>query len=133
MLLRRFALIGLLAFAPSAALALDFTQAVKDFNGKDFVDEKGQPTVIKLDTLVETALVNMPSAHDTFGNITQEAMVAKNKSFWLALKIRDNAKNFTPSPEEIILIQKALSQTQTTMVYGQAMSLIDPTFLKDGK
>jgi hypothetical protein len=131
MLFRRFVIIGLLALTPSAALALDFTQTLKDFNGKDFVDEKGQPTVIKLDFLVETALVNAPAPRDPAGNIDQ---AVKDKNFWLALKIRDHAENFAPSPDEIILIRKALSATQSTMLYGQAMSLVDPTFLpKDGK
>jgi hypothetical protein len=115
--LSAIALVSFLVFAGQAN-ALDFTQPIKDLNGNDFTDQTGKPIPTTLGEIVESALRNVPA----------QAQDEKDKNFFLMLSVHNQAKDFTPTPDQIIRIRQAMVVTQPTAVYGQAMSLIDPTY-----
>lgn len=115
-----FATIAVLALTVPAA-AVDLNQKLTTIDGKDFVGPDGKPVDITMGTIIEGALVSAPA--------TTEA--EKNQNYWLAIKVRKNYDNFQPTPDDIIAIRKALAATQNTAVYGQTMSVLDPTFMKD--
>src|ERR1700679_1984416 len=117
------ALAGILALSTTPVLALDLNQPLKTLSGSDFTDQNGKAVDLTLDSAIESALLSAPAQ-------TKEA---KDRNYWLALEVHGHRKDFTPTPAQIVQIQEALSQTQTTAVYGQAMSLLDPTFTKAGK
>jgi hypothetical protein len=116
--LSAIALVSFFAFA-GYANALDFTQPIKDLNGSDFTDQFGKPVPTTLGEVVESALRNAPAT-------TQDE---KDKNFYLMLSVHNHTKDFVPTPEQVVQIRKAMVTTQPTTVYGQAMSLIDPTYL----
>lgn len=100
------------------ARAIDFTQAIKTFDGKDFIDAStGQPAPQKLGTVAENSLLQTAQ-----GDTIDE----KNKRFWLALKIHDTPKDPNLSSEEIAMIKKAIGTYQPTAIMGQAFRLLDP-------
>jgi hypothetical protein len=105
------------AIAP--AQAIDFTQPLKDLSGNDFTDQNGKAVPLTLGEVVEASLRNTPTANE------QE----KDKNYYLMLSVHFKATDFTPTPEQIIQIRKALAATQPTLVYGQAMSKLDSTFV----
>jgi hypothetical protein len=110
------AAIFLIATAP-AALAVDFTQIIKTFDGKDFIGADGQPAPQVLGTVVENSLL-ATSQTDTIEE--------KNKRFWLALKIHDTPKDPQLTAEDLAMIKKAVGTYQSTAIMGQALRLIDP-------
>jgi hypothetical protein len=104
----------------SPAFAIDFTQTIKTFDGVEFKDETGKDVPQVLGTVIENALLA------TQPNDTPDE---KNKRFWLADKLHKNAKDFAPSPEEVVTMKKALS-LMPIAVMGQATKLIDPSYGK---
>ena len=112
------ALIGTFALV-TPAMALDFTQPVKTVAGTDFTDNNGRPVELTLDAIVEGALLSEQAASED----------QKNKNYWLVLEIHKHMNDFIPTPDQIVQIRKALAATQTTAVYGQAMTILDPTFV----
>ena len=110
--------VALAMLMATPALAIDFTQTVKSFDGKDFTDETGKPVPQVLGTLIENSLLAMPGSQDE-----------KNKNFWLAMKLHNTKGDYQPSPDEVVLMKKALGQLPTALM-GQATLLIDPTFGK---
>lgn len=119
--LKSLLITGALFVLPVApALALDFTQPVKTITGADFLDATGKSTELTLGNVVESSLFGAPADNaDT-----------KGKNYHLAVEIHEHTKDFNPTPDQIILIRTALAATQNTAVYGQVMSLVDPTFNK---
>lgn len=103
---------------PIAASATDMTQPVQTFDGKDFVGQDAKPLGLTLDTVIESSLLTAPAP--------TEAEKAAN--YLLARKIHEHVSDYTPTPDEIVSIRKALAATQVTAVFGQIMVVLDPTF-----
>jgi hypothetical protein len=118
--LKLLAVTAMLSFgAASPALAIDFTQPLRDLAGNDFTDQTGKSVPLTLGEVVEAALRNVPATNE------QE----KDKNYYLMLTIHSKANDYTPTPEQILQIRKALAATQPTLVYGQAMAKIDSTYI----
>lgn len=103
-----------------SAQAMDATKEVKSIDGSEFVGSDGKALGLTYLTVIENALLTAPAASED----------EKTKNYILTLKIHQAAKDYTPTPDDIIRIRKALAATQATAVYGQVMSTIDPTFGK---
>jgi hypothetical protein len=106
-----------LAGIASPALAIDFTQSIKTFDGKDFMNADGSPAPQVLGTIAENSLLQTAQS-DTIDE--------KNKRFWLALKIHQTPKNPTLSAEDLAAIKKAIGTYQPIAIMGQALRLMDP-------
>ncbi len=113
--MHRILFAGLLLIA-SPAMAIDFNQTIKTFDGKEFVDQEGKAAPQRLGTIVENSLL-----------ASADNEIERAKRFWLAEKIHRAPKDPELSPDEIVLIKKALI-VQPLPVWGQAIRLIDPTF-----
>jgi hypothetical protein len=106
----------------TSAHAIDFTQTIKTFDGKEFIDNDGKPVPIVLGTVIENSLLAAG----------QNDPIEEKNRFWLALKIHEKAKNYAPTPDEIVLIKKALT-VQPLTIMGQAIRIIDPTYVPSDK
>ncbi len=120
--MKKFALAGLVIgsalLVSSAAWAIDLTKPVKTIDGEDFTDQTGRPLPLTLARVIEGALYNdIASNEDT-----------KTKNYWLAVEVHNHAADFSFTPDQIIQIRKSLANTQTTAIFGQVMSSIDPTW-----
>jgi hypothetical protein len=102
------------------AMAVDLTQHLTNFDGQEFVGSDGKALGLTAELAIENALLNAQTSSPD----------EKTKNFMLALKVNKEAKNFTPTPADSERIKAALGSTQTTVVYGTVMALIDPTFGK---
>ena len=120
-LIKHLVLAGAL-LVTTPCLALDFSQPIKTINGTDFVDATGKPTELTLLSVVENSLLGEQSPSED----------AKRSNYLLVLDIHKHATDFTPTPDQIVQIRKALAATQPTAVYGQVMSMIDSTFVPKG-
>lgn len=109
----------LVVLAPATSFALDLSQPIKNFDGKSFVDTNGKPLELTIGGIIGNALLNEQVA----------SREEKDKNYYLARKLSQDNKNYTFTPEELVQIRKALSTTQSTVIYGTVMSLIDPTFM----
>lgn len=109
--------------ATTSAFAVDLTQPLKTIAGNDFVDQNNKP----IDLTPETVITN-----SLFGEQTQNEG-DKKSNYLLAVDIHAHAKDFTFTPDQVVTVRKALAATQPTAVFGQVMSLIDPTFAKPSK
>jgi hypothetical protein len=106
-----------LAGAISSAMAIDFTQTIKTFDGKEFVDANGAAAPQVLSTITENSLLQTAQT---------DTVEEKNKRFWLALKIHDTPKEPKLSAEELATIKKAIGTYQPIAIMGQAFRLLDP-------
>lgn len=113
--MKKFTTCAFLLFT-APAYAVDFNQTIKTFAGKEFTDEKGKPSPQVLGDIVEGSLLSV-TANDP----------ESSKRYWLAVKIAGQRNNPELTPEDIVLIKKALS-VQPLAIWGQATRMIDPTF-----
>ena len=104
----------------TSAFAVDISETIKSLDGKELVDRDGKPLNYTFDAVIQSALYNEPSSSED----------EKGKNYRLAVKAQTQAKDFNPSPDEIIRIRKALAATQPTLIFGLVMSRIDPSFGK---
>jgi hypothetical protein len=104
--------------AAGAAMAVDFSQIVKTFDGKDFTNPDGTPAPQVLGTIVENSLAQ---------STPNDTIAEKQSRFWLMLKIHEHAKNPDLSSEDLSVIKKAIGTYQPIAIMGQALRLIDPT------
>lgn len=112
-------LLALTLFAiVTPALAVDLTQRVTNVDGKPIVDAANKDVGPVLSDVLKATLL-----------VTDQAMTKddKVKNFDLALKIGLN-KNITFTPQELTHIEDMLWKYQSTLVAGQTVRLIDPTF-----
>lgn len=105
-------------FAAAPAGAVDLTAEVKQLDGSSLLNQQGQPDPKTVGQLISMTLLL------TDQNTTP---TEKNKRFWLALKVHDK-KEVTFSPEDLTEIKAVLFKYQSTLVAGQVIRLIDPTF-----
>jgi hypothetical protein len=116
------ALLGLVVcgtlLVSGAAWAVDLTKPVKTIDGDDFTDQNGKPISLSLSKIIEGALYNEPASGED----------AKSKNYWLAIEIHNHAPDFKPTTDQIVQIRKALAATQTTAIFGQVMTALDPTW-----
>lgn len=119
--MRKFVVAAIVSIATIvSAHAADLTDLIKSVDGKELVDRDGKPLNYTFDAVIQSALYNeaVPSEDE------------KGKNFRLAGKVMTQAKDFNPTPDEIIRIRKALAATQPTLIYGLVMTRIDPSFAK---
>jgi hypothetical protein len=114
----RLLLAAILVFGTmGAAHAIDFTQHILTFEGKDFTGPDGKPAPQVLGTIAENSLLQTGQA---------DTIEEKNRRFFLALKIHEHPKDPDLSAEDISVLKKAIGTYQPTAIMGQAFRLIDP-------
>jgi hypothetical protein len=106
----------LIAAAP-AAMAVDFTQTIKTFDGSDFIGSDGKPAPQLLGNIVENSLLTT-SQSDTIED--------KNRRFFLALKIHGHPIDPPLTAEDLTVIKRAVGTYQPTAIMGQSLLLLDP-------
>jgi hypothetical protein len=111
-------LLALIVFT-TPALALDLTQPLQTYDGKEFIGQDGKVLGLTADIVIQNALLSAPAADEA----------DKKANYVLSVRIHEAAKDYTPTPDDIIRIRKALAATQATAVYGRVTSLLDPTFV----
>ena len=104
----------------ASAFAIDFTQTLKDFDGNEFKDQNGQPAPMVLGTVIENALMSERAT------IPDDE---RKQRFLLALRLHEHAKDYAPTPDEVVMMKKALA-VQPIVIMGQATRIIDPTWAK---
>ncbi len=104
--------------ASSPVLAVDLTQSLTTSDGKEFTGTDGKPLGLTPLIVIQNALLTAPATDEP----------EKKANYILSEKIREQAKDYTPTPDDNVRIRKALAATQVTAVYGRVTSILDTTF-----
>lgn len=105
----------------SPAMAVDPTTQLVQLNGDPLVGPDGKPISFMVGEAIKNALL--------YTDQTTRPDV-KNKRFWLAVKVNDAMaakKDLSFTPEEIVEIKDALNASQSILIAGETIRIIDPT------
>lgn len=126
--MKKYLIAGLMSLTMvMPALAFDFTQPLKQIDGKPFVDEKtGKEVETTLGSVVEQALLSQYA--DERDPQTGKETIAPEEKFkrWqLAGKVR--GKDVTLSPEDVSKIKNLVGKAYPPLVVGQVWIMLDPS------
>ena len=119
-----------LAALATPALAIDFTQEVKQIDGQPLTDDKGNPKPTTLGELCRQALLaGYADEHDQSGKetITQEEKFHR----WEVARLV-KGKDVTLSVDDLALVKKLTGKAFGPLIMGPIWLMLDPTLDKGG-
>jgi hypothetical protein len=121
--MKQFVLSALAGFAMcGTAFATDLSTQITQLDGKPLIGQDGKDVPFPVGDAIKNALL-----------VTNERTLpdVKAKRFQIAVKVAiamtSPSSDITFKPEEIVEIEKALWENQSTLVAGQAVRIIDAT------